>query len=215
MICHLQQGSHSWSQSPTEQLPGTLLCPEGTAGADTFAGSLLPSQTHSHLPRAGMSVMATCLLCRPQQFSPSREELGASSEWMLYFLEEFSPSPCPPGEAQDSRRATRPGISLFESVASYTRYCSFLGRGWIPPRPCSHGLLEEICGPGCYQLLFGEPGCALGSLPSGWQHPGSEQDRWGHSTRPREGDPQRSHQNKPAGVPNERQDSVLFLLPGK
>lgn len=131
---------------------------------------------------------------------------------------EFSPSLCPPGEAQDGRRATRPGISLSESVASCTRNCSFLGCAWIPPRPWSMACWKESAGLAVVSSSLESQAVPWGPFPSlsaREQHPSSEQGRWERATRPREGDPQSSHQNKPAGVHNERQDSVLFLLPGE
>lgn len=218
MICHLQQGSHSWSQSPTEPLPGDPAVSGGDCrsrqlrrGSPTLTDSLPPPESWN------VGEAARCLLCRPQQFSPPREDLGASSEWTPYLLEDFPPSPDP---LVKPRTAGEPPVqgSHFPSPSQAAHAMALPGTRPAPSSSLLARPAEGICRPGCCQLLFGEPGCALGALPSlsaREQHPSSEQGLWGHSTRPREGDPQSSHWNEPAGVPSERQDSVLVLLPGE
>lgn len=58
-------------------------------GSPTLTDSLPPPESWN------VGEATRCLLCRPQQFSPPREDLGASSEWTPYLLEDFSPSPDP------------------------------------------------------------------------------------------------------------------------
>lgn len=86
-------------------------------------------------PPAACSADPSSSAPRGSTWEPAQS--GRRTSWRTF------PPALTPGEAQDSRRATRPGIALSESVASRTRYGSFLGRGRLPPRPCSHGLRKE------------------------------------------------------------------------
>lgn len=109
LVCHLQQGqlllgpeSHVGAARVPCCVQRGLLEPTILQGLSCLCRLAPPERWH---------VSDGCLLPALQSphFSPTWEELGASSEWKSH-LEEFVPSLCLPGRAETAREPTNPGI---------------------------------------------------------------------------------------------------------